>query len=133
MLIDISGVTKNGELKLTLPSVNLDHRFSYKVCLRHLNFEFKQPVQSNELYCLWTDLIDLNSSNPQQSLFTFPVTGSVPTQDLRPLCSHNYLIQIFELNSAHFKIKEYYTNREVEIERFFCLIEINRLDAYGRF
>lgn len=137
MLINISGRTDSaGVMFWEIPQINLDRRYNYKVGVRHLNFELLnhgQDISQNDLLCLHTNLIDLSIRNPLQSVLSFAHDGRQPISDINPTIVSFYPIQLYNLESLTFSIRKYFLDREVPVKHLYVLLEILRIDAYGRF
>ena len=132
MLINILGRFKDGKIHFELPACNFDLRFNFNVSLRYLHFKSRAPISNQTLLCLTTNIIDCSASNPLQALYCFKSAGSSPTQDFRPIVLDNYPLQTFDLLNSDFQIRDYLEDRSIDLEYIFLLLEISRLDSYGR-
>ena len=136
MLIEFSAKTDHtGSLSWYNPKLNLDRRFSYKVGLRHLNFQLldqSQNINRNHLFCLTSNLVDLSSRNPSQSLCIFDYDGEYPNHSIIPSIIAYHPVQLYELENVSFAIRHYFEEREVDLYQIFVHLEILRLDSYGR-
>ena len=136
MLIEIRGQSNaEGILSFDIPKLSLDRRFNYKVGLRHLNLKFLDKGQSlvqNELLCLTSNLVDLSSRNPLQSLFIFKFDGDHPIIDIVPPIIIYNPVQLYEVENSSFAVRNYFEDREIKLTQIFIHLEFLRLDTYGR-
>ena len=136
MLIEFFGKDDStGSFSWYIPKLSLDRRFNYKVGLRHLNFEFLENTQNlnrNELFCLTSNLVDLSSRNPLQSLFNFAVDGVDPIFNIKPPIVTFHPVELYEIENSSFAIRNYFKDREIGLKQIFLQVEIIRLDSYGR-
>ena len=136
MLIEFFGkVDSNGSFSWYIPKLTLDRRFNYKVGLHHLNFKFLENTQNinrNELFCVTSNLVDLSSRNPFQSLFNFAVDGVDPISNIKPPIVTFHPVELYEIENSSFAIRNYFEDKEIKLSQIFLQVEILRLDSYGR-
>ena len=136
MLIEIFGKTdQSGQFSWYIPNLCLDRRFNYKIALRHLNLKLldkSQNLSRNELLCLASNLVDLSSCNPSQSVFIFKYDGRYPIIDIKPSIVTYNPVQLYEIENSSFVVKKYFEETELKFSQIFIHLEIQRLDSYGR-
>ena len=136
MLIEIFGKTdRTGVFSWYIPNLCLDRRFNYKVALRHLNLKLldkSQDLSRNELLCLASNLVDLSSYNPSQSVFIFKYDGRYPIIDIKPSIVNYNPVQLYEIENCSFVVRKYFEETEIKFSQIFIHLEIQRLDSYGR-
>ena len=135
MLVNIHGTLGENLGELNLPFIHLDAKFNYEIGVTHFTFELenKLNVKDGELMVLKSNLVDLNSCNPDQALFYLNYNLRRITQHMRPSFVLYQWMSNFDFENASFELRSQLTNKALNITNIFLQLEIKKIDNYGRF
>ena len=117
----------------TIPRIELDPKFNYKIGVRRINFKAQAGnLEHNQLICLKSTVVDLSSRNPLQSLELLTYDSAVQIQSFCPSVVCYYPLQLRNLTDASFDLIDPWSEHKISFSDLFLQLEILRHDSYGR-
>ena len=124
-------ITKTDEW--SIPKVDIDSRFNYKIGVRRINFKITHTDMShNHLICLRSTAVDLTNRNPLQALEFLPYDSGSVIQSFCPKIVSFHSLTLRDLEDASFDLIDPWSEHEILFSNFFVQLEILRQDTYGR-
>ena len=138
MLINIEGtLSENGDLLYNVPHISLDRKYNYKIGVKlvHINFLESFQLSNNELLSIETNLIDLSSFNPTQTIFFFWNDSKKNIRQNSFVEDVSYFpLQVYETENCKISFKKFFSGEKLRIKNFFIQFVIQRSDILnGRF
>ena len=138
MILNIQGTTVDGKLKIEIPTIFFDRRYSYKMAIHHLHIGlsstiYDTPLEDNTLLCLSTNLVDRSANNAFQAACHFYYRAG---RKLTQYCKNSNLtfhpLHLYEIENASFNVLVQFTGQVIKLNNIFLQIEILKTDPYGR-
>ena len=138
MILNITGKKLDGIYQFDTPNIILDRRLKYTVCVHRVFLKFKTIVDSldsHDLICIRSNLIDRSASNPMQSIVFFDYVKK--NKQTQSFCSPSVILHsmiLLELGNATFSICNLRgVPLHSDFEEIFLQIEIQKCNSYGWF
>ena len=139
MIINVEGSFDVSLKKLLyqIPQITLDRKYNYKIGVKlvHLDFLADFQISNNELFSINTNLIDLSSFNPSQTIYFFwndAKKRSKQSSFVNDVMF--YPLQVYETENCQITFKTFFSGEKLPVKNFLIQFEIQRSDLLnGRF
>ena len=139
MILNLTGTQlENGDIRMVMPDIVLDHRQTFQIGLHRIHMIVGSrkglTLQKNDLLLLSTNLVERSSLNPLRSIVYFNYENKnnhIETKHVDSVMFHN--LNLYELINASFSIKHFTgTDVNLDLRDIFLQLEIQRENTYGR-
>lgn len=118
------------QLLYKFPTLSLNRRFNYKIAIKIAHIELLDitQIRENELFCVNSNLIDMSSINPTQTLYFFWLESKNVRQFSIVSDPTFFPLQIYETENCKISFTRFFEGTDIPVKKFLLQFEIQRSD-----
>ena len=139
MILNVEGSydRESSKLLYQIPQISLDRKYNFKIGIKMVHIELLDDSQiiDNELFCINSNLIDLSSFNPSQTIYFFWNRSKTKLKQSSFVSDVNFFpLQVYETENCKITFKKFFSGEDVPVKKFLLQFKIQRSDLLnGRF
>lgn len=139
MIVNVEGSLEpvSGKLLYQIPQITLDRKYNFKIGVKLVHIELLEGGQldNNELISIGTNLIDLSSINPSQTIYFLWNRSKTNLKQSSYVEDVIFFpLQVYETEHCKITFTKVFTGEELLVKNFLLQFQIQRSDILnGRF